>query len=64
MTKYARQHEITDATSGLLEQQTVTSFGALIVSAEGLWPWLADAQADLARAMKKPKRKLWRICQP
>ena len=55
MTKYARQHEITDATSGLLEQQTVTSFGALVVSAEGLRPWLADAQADLAREMKKRK---------
>ena len=58
VAKYARQHEITVATSDLMEQQTATSFGALVVSAEGLRPWLADAQADLAREMKKLKRRL------
>ncbi len=58
VAKYARQHEITVATSDHMEQQTATSFGALVVSAEGLRPWLAEAQADLAREMKKLKRKL------
>jgi len=58
VAKYAGQHEITVATSDLMEQQTATSFGALVVSAEGLRPWLADAQADLAREMKRLKRKL------
>ena len=58
VAKYASQHEITVATSDLMEQQTATSFGALVVSAEGLRPWLADAQADLAREMKKLRRKL------
>ena len=58
VAKYGSQHEITVATSDLMEQQTATSFGALVVSADGLRPWLADAQADLAREMKKLKRKL------
>ncbi len=58
VVKYASQHEITVATSDHMEQQTATSFGALVVSAEGLRPWLADAQADLAREMKRLKRKL------
>ena len=58
VAKYASEHEITVATSDLMEQQTATSFGALVVSAEGLRPWLADAQADLAREMKKLRRKL------
>ena len=58
VVKYAGQHEITVATSDLMEQQTATSFGALVVSAEGLRPWLAEAQADLAREMKKLRRKL------
>ena len=58
VAKYASRHEITVATSDLMEQQTATSFGALVVSAEGLRPWLADAQADFAREMKKLKRKL------
>ena len=58
MAKYASRHEITVATSDLMEQQTATSFGALVVSADGLRPWLEEAQADLAREMKKLKRKL------
>ena len=58
VAKYASQHEITVATSDLMEQQTATTFGALVVSAEGLRPWLAEAQADLAREIKKLKRRL------
>ena len=58
VAKYASQHEITVATSDLMEQQTATTFGALVVSAEGLRPWLAEAQADLARELKKLKRRL------
>jgi len=55
--KYAADHEITVATSDLMEQQTATSFGALVVSAEGLRPWLEDARADLTREIKKWKRR-------
>jgi predicted RNA-binding protein with PIN domain len=58
VAKYAGQHEITVATSDLMEQQTATSFGALVVSAEGLREWLDDARRDLARQMKALKRKL------
>ena len=58
VARYAPEHEITVATSDHLEQQTVTSFGALVVSAEGLREWLDDARGDLARRMKALKRKL------
>src|SRR5262249_19852878 len=58
VAKYAKEHEITVATSDLMEQQTAASFGALVVSAEGLRDWLEDARADLARRMKALKRKL------
>jgi uncharacterized protein len=58
VAKYAGQHEITVATSDLMEQQTATSFGALVVSAEGLRDWLDDARRELARQLKALKRKL------
>jgi predicted RNA-binding protein with PIN domain len=57
VAKYGGHHEITVATSDLMEQQTATSFGALVVSADGLRPWLDDASANLAREMKKWKRR-------
>jgi hypothetical protein len=57
VAKYASRHEITVATSDLMEQQTATTFGALVVSAEGLRPWLEDAQHDLARRIKNHRRK-------
>jgi len=53
----ASQHEITVATSDHMEQQTATSFGALVVSAEGLRPWLDEAQGDLRRRLKKFRPK-------
>lgn len=56
--RYAKEHEITVATSDLLEQQTVATFGALVTSAEGLKEYLAEARADLARELKRLKRKL------
>src|SRR5688572_7038893 len=49
VAKYAAEHEITVATSDRLEQQTVISFGATVVSAEGLRDVIGDAAADLAR---------------
>jgi predicted RNA-binding protein with PIN domain len=55
---YATQHEITVATSDFMEQQTVTSFGALVVSANGLRAWLEDARRDLDRQIKALKKKL------
>jgi predicted RNA-binding protein with PIN domain len=58
VAKYASQHEITVATADFMEQQTVTSFGALVVSAEGLRPWLDAARRDLDRQIKAIKKKL------
>jgi uncharacterized protein len=57
VAKYAEKHEITVATSDHMEQQTATTFGALVVSAEGLREWLEDAQRDLARRLKQHRRK-------
>ena len=57
VAKYAGHHEITVATSDRMEQQTATTFGALVVSAEGLRPWLEDAQRDLARRIKQHRRR-------
>ena len=57
VVKYAGEHEITVATSDHLEQQTATTFGALVVSAAGLRPWLAEARADLQRRLKKFRPK-------
>lgn len=58
VAKYAGQHEITVATSDFMEQQTVTSFGALVVSAEGLRDWLDEARRDLDRQLKSLKKRL------
>ncbi len=58
VAKYGSQHEITVATSDFMEQQTVTSFGALVVSAEGLRLWLDDAKRDLSRQIKALKKRL------
>jgi len=58
VAKYASQHEITVATDDHMEQQTATSFGALVVSAEGLRAWIEDAENDLRRQIKAHRRKL------
>lgn len=57
VAKYASQHEITVATSDFMEQQTVTTFGALVVSADGLREWLDEARRDLTRQLKALKKK-------
>ena len=54
---YAAKHEIMVATSDFQEQQTATSFGALVVSAEGLREWLEHAKADLVRELKAVRKR-------
>jgi hypothetical protein len=56
--KYAKEHEITVATSDLLEAQTVSAFGAVAISVELLRQYLDDARGDLARRLKQHRRKL------
>ncbi len=57
VAKYAAHHQITVATSDFMEQQTVTSFGAHVVSAHGLRAWLEEARGDLDRQIKALKKK-------
>jgi predicted RNA-binding protein with PIN domain len=55
--KYAKEHELTVATSDMLEQQTVVSFGAYALSAEGLHEVLVDADSELRRRLKAHRKK-------
>ena len=55
--RYAQAHEITVATSDLMEQQTVTSFGALAISVESLRAYLDEARAELTRELKAIKKR-------
>ena len=57
VAKYAAKHEITVATSDLLEQQTVSTFGAVPISAELLREFVDEAGRDLARRLKQHRRK-------
>lgn len=54
---YASQHQITVATSDLLEQQTVTSFGASCVSAEGLRTLLDESTDKMQKELKLHNQK-------
>ena len=49
---YAKEHDLTVATSDLLEQQTVASFGAYTTCTEGLRQLLEGAQAEFSRQLK------------
>jgi predicted RNA-binding protein with PIN domain len=55
--KYAQEHDITVATSDMMEQQTVSSFGAYTTDAEGLRALLTGAQSEFARQVKQHRRK-------
>ena len=53
VASYGRTHEITVATNDHLEQQTVTTFGALAISSDALRDLLGDSARGLARDLKK-----------
>lgn len=55
--KYAAQVDLTVATSDLLEQQTVSAFGAHTVSADGLMALLAGARANFERDSRRYRRE-------
>lgn len=57
VARYAAEREITVATSDRLEQQTVLSFGATVVSAEGLRDVIGEAAADLARQLEARRQR-------
>ena len=56
VAKYGSHHEITVATDDMLEQQTVITFGAQCVSAEGLKALIEETETDLKRALKVRKK--------
>ena len=57
VAKYAKKFSITVATADLLEQQTVTSFGAQPIGSEGLRRMIQDAQVEFAAELKRRRRK-------
>ena len=57
VAKYGKTFSITVATADLLEQQTVTSFGAQPIGSEGLRRTIQDAQLEFAAEMKRRRRR-------
>jgi len=57
VAKYAKEHDITVATSDLVEQDTATSFGAVCISTEILHGMLKDSQAGFLRETKRFRKK-------
>lgn len=55
--KYGSEHEITVATDDHLEQTTVTSFGAIAISAAALLGMLEDSERALAADLKRRRRE-------
>lgn len=57
VAKYAGVHEMTVATDDLLEQQTAITFGGFAISTDALAKMLDEADADLARRLKRLRRR-------
>ena len=57
VAKYGKEHEITVVTNDLLEQQTVTTFGAVAVSVDSLRQMLEASSGELERRLKALRRK-------
>ena len=57
VAKYANKFSITVATADLLEQQTVTSFGAQPIGSEGLRRMIQDAQVEFAAELKRWRKR-------
>ncbi len=57
VAKYAQVHDITVATSDLLEQQTAFSFGGSCISAEILKQMIEETQGDFQRELKRHRLK-------
>lgn len=57
VAKYAGEHDMTVATDDLLEQQTAITFGGLAISTEALAKLLDEAEADVARQLKRLRNR-------
>ena len=58
VARYASEHEITVATDDGLEQQTVTTFGAVAISTDLLRLMLEDTDAQVRSEIEKRRRRL------
>jgi len=54
---YGREHDLTVATSDLLEQDTAASFGAVCISVEILHGMIEEARAGFVRESKRHRRE-------
>jgi uncharacterized protein len=57
VAKYSGEHDMTVATDDQLEQQTAITFGGLAISTDALAKLLDEADADIARRLKRLKRQ-------
>ena len=57
VAKYGKTFSITVATADLLEQQTVTTFGAQPIGSEGLRRMIRDAETEFASELKRRRRR-------
>ena len=57
VAKYGKENEMTVVTNDLLEQQTVTTFGAVAVSAESLRQMLKESSNEVARQLRDIRRR-------
>ncbi len=57
VARYASVHDMTVATDDLLVQQTAITFGGFAISTEALAKLLDEADADVARRLKRLRRK-------
>ena len=56
VASYASEHDLTVATDDLVEQDTVSSFGAVCISTEILHGLLEEARGELQRELKKRQK--------
>ena len=57
VAKYASEHDMTVATDDLLEQQTAITFGGLAISTAALAKLVEEAEADVARRIRRLRRE-------
>lgn len=55
--RYGREHDLTVATSDLLEQDTASSFGAVCISVEILHGLIQEAHEGFQRDLKRHRRE-------
>ena len=57
VAKYSQEHDLTVATNDHLVQQTCITFGGLVITVDALLVELEQADAEVARQIRKLRRK-------